>query len=115
MDRLPEACPYSIVEIEEYLFGCHYHCMIKEEPVTFQVSGPCAQQSDPDRRYWLFEAIDSGLQRQWFVVVGTGKGFSRTASKMRRWMYAQTNDDDLSPDQFLDQAYQEQLTEDARS
>jgi len=108
MDRLTETCPYSFAEIEDYLFNCHYRLSLKEEPTTYKVSGPCAQKADSERRYWLFQATDGGQQRQWYVVVGTGKGF-------RRWMYAQTDDDDVSPEQFLEQAYHEQLAEDARS
>jgi hypothetical protein len=115
MDRLPETCPYSVAEIEDYLFNCHCHWSLKEEPTTFKVSGPCAQKVDAERRYWLFEAIDAGQKRKWFIVVGTGRGFAGPSSKMRRWTYAETNDDDLSPDQFLDRAYREQLKEDARS
>ena len=114
MDRLPETCPYSIAEIEDYLFNCHYRWSLKEEPTVFKVSGPCAQKTDAERRYWLFQAFDGG-QQQWFVVVGTGKGFSGSSIKMRRWMYAQTNDDEILPEQFLDQAYHEQLVADARS
>jgi hypothetical protein len=115
MDRLPEACPYSLAEIEDYLFNCHYRWMLKDEPTTFKVNGPCAQKIDSERRYWLFEAFDGAQQRQWFVVIGTGKSPSDPSSKMRRWMYAQTNDDDLSPEQFLDKACHEQLEADARS
>jgi hypothetical protein len=114
MDRLPETCPYSVAEIEDYLFNCHYRWSLKEEPTTFTVSGPCAQKKDAERRYWLFQAIDGAEQRQWFVVVGTGKG-AGSSIKMRRWMYAQTNDDAMSPEQFLEQAYREQLVADARS
>jgi hypothetical protein len=33
---------------------------------------------------------------------------------MKRWMYAKTNDDGLSPDRFLDEEYREQLEADAR-
>jgi hypothetical protein len=61
----------------------------------------------------LAPRVDVG--RQWFIVVGTGNGCFDPSSKMRRWMYAQTNDDDMSPEQFLDQAYREQLVADARS
>jgi len=147
MDRLPETCPYSIAEMEEYLFVNHYHWARNEEPTTFNVSGPCAQKVETERRYWLFEATkdrsarrkqqeiwcplckkqhvleplhdygasdpaDETRQAQWFVVIGTGSGCLNPSSKMRRWMYAETNDDDLSPDQFLEKAYREQLVAD---
>jgi hypothetical protein len=146
MDRLPEACPYTIAEMEEYLFANHYHWSRNEQPTTFNVSGPCAHKVEYERRYWLFEAekdrlagrkeilcpicqkqhvlephpalaqrVDGDRQPRWFVVVGTGNGCFDPSSKMRRWMYAETNDDDLSPDQFLDKAYREQLVADARS
>jgi hypothetical protein len=115
MDVLPDACPYSAAEMEEYLFGNHYHLMREEEPTTFMVSGPCAQRSDAERRYWLFDARDQHRQRQWYLVIGTGRSFSDPRQKLKRWMYAQTNDDDLSPDRFLDEVYKEQLEADARS
>ncbi len=146
MDRLPEACPYSIEEMQEYLFVNHYHWSRNEEPTTFLVSGPCAQTMKAERRYWLFEATKDRLarherkevwcslckkphvleplhdyradssvneDRQWFVVVGSGDGCFDPSSKMRRWMYAATNDDGLSPDQFLEKAYREQLAADS--
>jgi hypothetical protein len=151
MDRLPETCPYTTAEMEEYLFVNHYHWSRDEAPTTFNVSGPCAQKVEAERRYWLFEAMKDRLagrketwcplcqkqhvleppheyqadnlgsaprvdaDRQWFIVVGTGNGCFDPSSKMRRWMYAETNDDDLSPDQFLEKAYHEQLVADARS
>ena len=146
MDRLPETCPYSTEEMQEYLFVSHYHWSRHEEPTTFLVSGPCAQETKSERRYWLFEATkDRAVRRerkevwcslckkqhvldplhasnnsvdqdrQWFVVVGSGRSAGDPSSKMRRWMYAETNDDGLSPDQFLEKAYREQLVADARS
>ena len=153
MDRLPEACPYSLGEMEEYLFVNHYHWSRGEAPATFNVAGPCAEKVESGRRYWLFEAtkdrvadhkevwcslcqkqhvvepphddqannpslVPRGVtdrQVQWFVIVGTGKGCFDPSNPMRRWMYAETNDDDLSPDQFLEKACREQLVADARS
>jgi hypothetical protein len=68
-----------------------------------------------ERRYWLFEARDRAKQRQWFVVVGIGKSPFDPVERMKRWMYAKTNDDDLSPDQFLNDEDREQLAADARA
>ncbi len=115
MDRLPDTCPYSLSEIEDYLRDCHYRYVPKGEPATFSANGPRAERIDPERRYWLFEARDQAKQRQWFVVIGTGKTPYNPSSKMRRWMYGQTNDDGLSPNQFLDEVYEEHLAADARS
>jgi hypothetical protein len=53
--------------------------------------------------------------RQWFVVVGAGNGCFDPSSKLRRWIYAETNDEDLLPEQFLEEAYHEQFVADARS
>jgi hypothetical protein len=69
------------------------------------------QADNPDRA----PLVDAGRQLQWFIVVGTGNGCFDSSNKMRRWMYAETNDDGLSPDQFLEKAYHEQLAADARS
>jgi hypothetical protein len=115
LDQLSDTCPYSLTEISDYLFGNHYHFVLSERPTTFGVSGPCAQRKYSDRRYWLFEARDNAKHRQWFVVVGTGKSPFDPSKRMKRWMYANTNDDDLSPDEFLDEEYHEQLAADARS
>jgi hypothetical protein len=115
MDRLPEACPYSLSEIEDYLRNCHYHYVREEEPATFSAGGLCAERIDLERRYWLFEARDQAKQRQWFVVIGAGKTPYNPSSRMRRWIYGQTNDEDLSPQQFLDEVYEEHLAADARS
>jgi hypothetical protein len=114
IDQLSDGCPYSITEIKEYLFGNNYHLVLREEPTTFDVSGPSAQRQYAERRYWLFEAHDRIKQRQWFVVVGTGKSPFNPSKKMKRWIYAMTNDYRLSPDQFLDDEYGEQLAADAQ-
>jgi hypothetical protein len=76
IDQLSDTSPYSLVEIEDYLFINHYHWVLSEKSTTFVVSGPHAQRQDADRRYWLFEARDSAKHRQWFVVVGTGRALS---------------------------------------
>ncbi|MBR0697200.1 hypothetical protein [Bradyrhizobium lablabi] len=115
IDRLSDVAPYSHIEIEDYLFRCHYHLMLGEEPTAFDIGGPHARRQDAQRRYWLFEARDRTTQRQWFVVVGTGRSPFDPSESMKRWMYARTNDDGLSPDQFLDEEYREQLAADALS
>jgi hypothetical protein len=115
LDQLSDLCPYTLREIGDYLFGHHYHWVLDEGPTTFSVSGPCAQRTYSDRRYWLFEARDNAKQRQWLVVVGTGKSPFDPCKKMRRWIYANTNENDLSPDDFLDQEYREQLLAGVRS
>lgn len=112
MDCVADEPPYSLFEIEDYLRRCHSHLMLKEEPASFDVSGPHAQRQDAERVYWLFEARDSAQQRRWFVLVGTGKSPSDPSAKMRRWMFARTNDDNLSFEQFLEEMYQEQLLAD---
>jgi|GEM_PF-6937834 len=64
-DRLPETSPYSMAEMEDYLFANHYHWSRYEAPTTFNVSGPLAQKVEVDRRYWLFGAEKKRLtQRQ---------------------------------------------------
>jgi hypothetical protein len=115
IDRLPEACPYSFDEMRDYLFRSHYHLCLNEEPTSFQVDGPRAQRQDLERRYWLFEARDVAEQRQWFVLIGTGKSLFDPSEKLRRWIWAETNDANLSSDEFLDKQYREQLEADARA
>jgi hypothetical protein len=114
MDQPLDVVPYALLEIEDYLFRCHYHWVLTEEPTTFKVNGVVAEKHDLERRYWLFDAYDKKDKRQWFVVVGTGKSPFDPSKKMKRWMYGCTNDDDISPHEFLEQAYLEQLVHDAR-
>jgi hypothetical protein len=107
MDRLPETCPYSVAEIEEYLFDWLHELLLVQGPV--KLSAACAQKFDVDRRYWMFEAIAVELQRQWFVIVGSGgKSHFAPHHRMKRWVYAETNVDGLSPEAFLDRIYDEQ-------
>src|SRR5215470_16836616 len=101
IDQLSEICPYSLTEIEDYLFTEHGHWVHGEEPTQFDVSGPQAQRLEAERRYWLFEARDKAKHRQWFVVIGTGKSPFNPSEKMKRWMYAETNDDGRSPEKYL--------------
>jgi hypothetical protein len=115
IDQLSDSPPYALVEIADYLFWNHYHWVLEEEPTVFDVTGPHAEKQDEDRQYWLFEARDRVMKRQWFVVVGTGKSPFDPAERLKRWMYAQTNDDDLSPSEFLEEEYRKQIAADARS
>lgn len=112
IDQLPEACPYTLPEIEDYLRRSHYHVMTSEEPATFQVDGPLAQKHDAKRRFWVFGANDTAKRRQWYILVGTGDSFADPSEKMRRWMWAKTNDNGLSPNEFLLEEYQEQCQAD---
>jgi hypothetical protein len=114
-DHFSETSPYSVTEIQDYLFWNHYHWVLREEPTTFDVSGPCSRKEDRDRRYWLFEARNKANREHWFVVVGTGKSPFDPAERVRRWMYATTNDNNLSPDEFLDEEYRQQIAHDRRA
>jgi hypothetical protein len=114
IDRLPETCPYTQAEIEDYLRRCHLHLLTSEEPAIFRVSGPLAERGDAARRFWVFEASDNVKQRQWYVLIGTGTSFSDPSQKMRRWMFAKTSGIGLSPTEFLEDEYREQCEADAR-
>jgi hypothetical protein len=108
MDRIPETCPYSAAEIENYLFDwLHEDLSLVQEPV--KLSGLRAEKRDADRCYWMFEAVTAELRGQWFVIVGSG-GKSQFAPhhRMKRWVYAERNDEGLSPEAFLDKIYHEQ-------
>lgn len=112
-DKLPEQCPYTALEMEDYLFWNHYHWSRDEEPTHFKVTGVVAELADSDRRFWLYEARDV-RGRQWLIVVGSGKSpFSREL-KMRRWMYGESNDLEQAPDEFLLEAYRQQVAHDSQ-
>ena len=107
------ACPYAKDEIEEYLRGCHYHWVLREPPLGFRADGPIHFRQEVGRNYWVFRAVDD-LERQWFVVVGSGTSPFSPTEKMWRWMYAETNNLNQTGDEFMDHAYAEQLIHDTR-
>jgi hypothetical protein len=106
-------CPYTNEEIEEYLHVNHYHWVLEEPPIRFRVDGPPLFRQEVGRNYWVFRAIDD-LERQWFVLVGSGQSPFDPDKKVWRWMYAETNDLNQSADAYFDDAYAEQLVHDAR-
>jgi len=115
IDQLSKHCPYSLAEIENYLSRCHDHFLQAEEPAVFRVNGPLVEKQDTTRRFWVFGATDTVKQRQWYVLVGTGGGFSDPKTKMKRWMWAKTNDTGLSPDELLRDEYRELREADVKS
>jgi hypothetical protein len=108
-----DVCPYAKVEIEEYLKNCHYHYSLQEPPLGFQAHGPILSRQEVGRNYWLYRAIDD-LERQWFVVIGSGQSPFNSKTKTWRWMYAERNDLKQTPDEFIDYAYAEQVLHDTR-
>jgi hypothetical protein len=61
----------------------------------------------------LFSAKDE-LERQWFIVVGSGTSPFDPNKKMWRWMYGETNDLNQTSDAYMDDAYAEQVVHDVR-
>jgi hypothetical protein len=116
-DQPSETCPYSFAEIDDYFFGClHDFLLIREPRKFFELGGPCAQKVDADRRCWMFEAMDVEQGRQWFIIVGSGgRNWCPPYKRMKRWMYAETSDEGLLPEQFLEKADHELFVADARS
>jgi hypothetical protein len=78
----------------------------------FQVHGPVLSRQEIGRNYWLFDAVDE-LEQSWFILVGSGRS-PGGPGKMWRWMYAERNDLDLTPDAYMNDAYAEQLVHDVR-
>ena len=107
------ACPYAEQEVEEYLRSCHYHWALEEPPLEFRVSGLVLFRQEVGRNYWLFSVVD-GLDRQWFVVVGSGASPFDPSKKMWRWMYADRNDLGQTGEEYMDDTYAEQLLHDMR-
>jgi len=105
-------CPYAKEEIEQYLWGCHYHWVRDEPPSKFEVTGPLLSRNKPGRNYWLCSALDD-QRRQWFVVVGSGS-LPGSPTKKWRWMYAETNDLDQTPDAYMKDVCVEHLELDMR-
>ncbi|MGD0151784.1 MAG: hypothetical protein ABSB77_24665 [Xanthobacteraceae bacterium] len=111
---IPSAvCPYSTEEIQEYLRNCQHHYALQEPPLGFQAAGPILFRQEIGRNYWLFSAVDD-LERQWFIVVGSGTSPFNPGMKIRRWMYAELNELSQMPDEFMDHAYTQQLIHDTR-
>ncbi|MES0132163.1 MULTISPECIES: hypothetical protein [unclassified Mesorhizobium] len=113
LDLLPDHCPYSIEEIEQYLWRCHYHWMLDEKSMHYKVRGVVAEQIENGRRFWLYQASDE-IGREWYVVVGTGKSPLKSTMKMRGWMYGKENVLGHPPDRFLRDEIDEQHIADAK-
>ncbi|MER9236563.1 hypothetical protein NKI56_31875 [Mesorhizobium sp. M0622] len=113
LDRLPDRSPYSVEEIEQYLWECHYHWKLDEKPMHYKVRGVVAEKTDNYRRFWLYQVSDE-IGREWYVVVGAGKSPFKPTMKMRAWMYGKENDLGHAPDRFLRDEIDEQHSADAR-
>ena len=115
IDHLSESCPYESDEIEDYLVSNHYRWSLKEAPTTFVVTDTYIQKRDTERRYWLFQARDMTTAQEWLIVIGSGKSPFDPLKRIKRWLYAKTNDDNLPLERFLEQEYREQLAADSRA
>jgi hypothetical protein len=95
--------PYTAAEIKAYLMECRSQYSPQEEPFAFQSIDFVATRSLTKRRFWLWEVVLDEQSAQWFVVVGSGTSpLFRNRQNVDRWLYAETNDDGLSADKFLD-------------
>ncbi|AZO72739.1 MAG: hypothetical protein E5V92_03580 [Mesorhizobium sp.] len=106
-------CPYSIDEIEQYLWWCHNHWMLDEKPMHYEVRGAVAEQTEDGRHFWLYQASDE-VGREWYVVVGSGKSPFKPSMKMRGWMYGKENVLGLAPEHYLNVEIGDQRLADAR-
>jgi len=109
-----DQCPYTREEIEKYLDECHFHLSTDLPVVHYKVGEVVASRTEVGRRFWLLQARDE-LERDWFVVVGSGQGPFDPRKKMWRWMYAETNELSQSPEDYLEIAIDEQVANDVRS
>jgi hypothetical protein len=95
------ACPYFANEIEQYMQRCHRQFDPYNDEFSVREIRLVRTKLLTTRRFWLWEVIDrEGLQ--WFAVVGSGEGPFGDRRTTNRWLYAQTNDDGESAEEFLD-------------
>ena len=48
-------CPYAPEEIRAYLYGCHYHLSLNEEPMEFGEPRFLCEKMDTTRLMWIWE------------------------------------------------------------
>ena len=102
-DPSTAGAPYTAEEIKAYLMACRSQYSPQEEPFAFQSIDFVATRFLPTRRFWLWKVELNERSAQWFVVAGSGTSpFVRNQQNVDRWLYAETNDDGLSADKFLD-------------
>jgi len=99
-DIASEGSPYSIDEITQYLQTCRQMYQPAERNFSVQTIKLIQTKSLTTRRFWLWEVTDDEAV-QWFVIIGSGVG-PFDDRRVRRWIYAQTNDEHEPATDFLD-------------
>jgi hypothetical protein len=93
--------PYDATEVQNYLVGCHAQFFPLGPRLAFRSVDLVLSKSCTNRRFWLWQLVDED-GASWFAVVGSGACPFAKLGAVDRWIYAQTNDDDLTPEEFLD-------------
>jgi hypothetical protein len=101
---ISDVCPYSAEEIREYLYSCHYHWSLKEDPMEFGEPRFLCERRDARRLMWIWQCGDP-LGRKWWVVIGSGR--SPLGDQVWRWMYAQTDEAYETCEAYLDHAWRD--------
>lgn len=97
----PSGCCVSVAVIERYLATCHQAYLRDEPDLVFSPLTEVEHWDAGDRRFWLWRCDDS-LDREWFIMAGDGASpFAGEGALQRRWIFAETNEQGLSPLEFL--------------
>jgi len=65
-------CPYSAEEMGSYLYSNHFYWSLDEPPMMFGEPKLVTERADEQRKVWLWRTRDQ-LDRDWWLVVGTGQ------------------------------------------
>ncbi len=104
--ELPNECPYTPTEIEEYLNSCDYHYSLSQPVAEFKVEKEHGTESEVDgRHYWVWKARNS-LGENWIILVGSGRSPFEPTTFMQRWMCA--NDYVMTAEEYLNYQIGEQ-------
>jgi hypothetical protein len=97
----PYGSPYTAAEIRDYLVECRAMYSPQEPPFAIQAIDFQLSKSLTVQRFWLWRVVCEG-EPEWFAVVGSGKSpFFGQSGSVDRWIYAETNDEGLAPEDFL--------------
>lgn len=83
-----QVCPISEARMAEYMFGCHFHCCLEEEPTKFSLFQLLETFHFSNRSFWIWSCKDD-LQREWNIIVGQGESPFVNESRKRVWLHGE--------------------------
>jgi hypothetical protein len=66
------SCPVPVDRMKHYMTECHKHYCLEEPETSFDGFSPLGRYAFDDRTFWIWSCRD-GVDREWTLIVGSGK------------------------------------------